>query len=292
MANQADSLRNLFKGGAKKSVRSEDERTKIITIASGKGGVGKTSLTVNLAIALAQAGKKVMIMDADLGMANVDIMMGLTPRYNLYDVMQGKKWLRDIVLESWEGVRIVPGCSGIFEAADIPRIRREALMKELELYGRGMDYILVDTGAGISHAVLGFVASADDVIIVITPEPTSITDGYGIIKVLSRFKMHRKVFLVVNMAGNVQEAEEAARKIEVVAQTYLDIAIIRLGAIYMDSSVKRSIKEMTPYMIKYPRSHPAVSVAQIAENIIEDKVGFSSNSQNFAQRVMSFWRGG
>lgn len=163
-------------------------------------------------------------------------------------------------------------------------------MKELELYGRGMDYILIDTGAGISKAVLGFVASADDVIIVITPEPTSITDGYGIIKVLSRFKLHDQVYLVVNMAGNVQEAEEAARKIEVVAHTYLDITIKRLGAIYMDANVKRSIKEMTPYMIKYPRSQTAVSVAKIAENIIENKIGFSSSSLNFAQRVMNFWR--
>lgn len=290
MANQADRLRDLFKGGHKKNLWPADDKMRIITVASGKGGVGKTSLTVNLAIALARAGKKVMIMDADLGMANVDIMMGLTPRHTLHDVMQGQKRLREIVLESWEGVKIVPGCSGIFEAADMQRIRREALMKELELFGRDMDYILVDTGAGISKAVLGFVASADDVIIVITPEPTSITDGYGIIKVLSRFKLHDQVYLVVNMAGNVQEAEEAARKIEVVAHTYLDITIKRLGAIYMDTNVKRSIKEMTPYMVKYPRSQTAVSVTKIAENIIENKIGFSSNRLNFAQRVMNFWR--
>ncbi len=290
MANQADKLRDLFKGGPKKNIWPAADKLRIIAVASGKGGVGKTSLTVNLAIALAQAGKKVMIMDADLGMANVDIMMGLTPRYTLHDVMQGHKRLREIVLESWEGVKIVPGCSGIFEAADMQRIRREALMKELELYGRGMDYILVDTGAGISKEVLGFVASADDVIIVITPEPTSITDGYGIIKVLSRFELHDQVYLVVNMAGNVQEAEEAAGKIEVVAHTYLDIAIKRLGAIYMDANVKRSIKEMTPYMIKYPRSQTAVSVAKIAENIIENKIGFSRSNLSFTQRIMKFWR--
>lgn len=290
MANQADKLRDLFKGSPKNNLWPATDKMRIIAVASGKGGVGKTSLTVNLAIALAKAGKKVMILDADLGMANVDIMMGLTPRHNLHDVMEGRKRISDIVLEGWEGVKIVPGCSGIFEADDIQRIRREALMKELEHYGRDMDYILVDTGAGISKVVLGFVASADDVIIVVTPEPTSIADGYGIIKILSRFKLHKKVHLVVNMANNIQEAEEAARKIEVVANTYLDISIKRLGAIYADSNVKKSIKEMTPYIIKYPRGQTAICVMKIAENIIENKIGFSSSTQNFAQRVINLWR--
>jgi len=204
--------------------------------------------------------------------------------------MQGRRRISDIALEGWEGVKIVPGCSGIFEADEIQRIRREAIMKELELYGRDMDYILVDTGAGISKTVLGFIASADDVIIVVTPEPTSIADGYGIIKIMSRFKLHKKVYLVVNMASNVQEAEEAARKIEVVAKTYLDIDISRLGAIYADTNVKKSIKEMIPYIIKYPHGQTTFCVMRIAENIIENKLGFNSSAQNFAQRVINLWR--
>jgi flagellar biosynthesis protein FlhG len=290
MANQADKLRDLFKGRQKKNIRPASDKIRIIAVASGKGGVGKTSLTVNLAIALARAGKKVMILDADLGMANVDIMMGLTPRYTLHDVIQGHRAISDIVLDGLEGVKIVPGCSGIFEAVSIQRIRREALMAELEYYSRDMDYVLVDTGAGISKTVLGFVASADDVIVVVTPEPTSIADGYGIIKIVSRFRLHKKVFLVVNMANNVQEAEETARKIEIVANNYLDISIKRLGVIYADPSVKKSIKEMTPFIIKYPRSQAAFSVERIARNIIEDKIGFNGGSLNFAQKVINLWR--
>jgi flagellar biosynthesis protein FlhG len=259
---------------------------RIITVASGKGGVGKTSLTVNLAIALSKAGKKVMILDADLGMANVDIMLGLNPRYTLYDVLQGQKTLREVITEA-AGVKIVPGCSGIFEAANIQRYQREALIYELEYYAREMDYILIDTGAGISQVVLGFIASADDVVIVVTPEPTSITDGYGIIKVLSQFRLNKQAHLVINMANNLQEANETAHKIEMVADKYLQINIKRLGVIYSDNSVKKSIKEMTPFIIKYPRSQVARDVVQIANNILEHKIGFNNSSSNFTRKLMS-----
>jgi flagellar biosynthesis protein FlhG len=138
MADQAEKLRGLFSGNKKTGKR-------IITIASGKGGVGKTSLSVNLAIALSKAGKKVLIMDADMGMANVDIMLGLTPRYTLYDVLRGQKSLREIIIEDFEGINIIPGCSGIFEAANIQRIHREALIQELEYYTQSMDFIIIDT---------------------------------------------------------------------------------------------------------------------------------------------------
>lgn len=287
MADQAQKLRNLFKGKKEEAGFCTNGDMRIITIASGKGGVGKTSLTVNLAIALSQAGKKVMILDADLGMANVDIMLGLNPRYTLYDVLQGNRTLREVIIEAANGVKIVPGCSGIFEAANIQRYQREALIYELEYYAREMDYILIDTGAGISQVVLGFIASADDVVIVVTPEPTSITDGYGIIKIMSQFKLQKQAQLVVNMANNLQEANETAHKIEMVAAKYLQINIIRLGVIYSDNSVKKSIKEMTPFIIKYPRSQVARDVTQIADNILEHKIGFNTSGHNFTRKLMS-----
>jgi len=289
MADQAEKLRDLFSGKIKPTEFVAENKTRIITIASGKGGVGKTSLTVNLAIALSKAGKKVMILDADLGMANVDILFGITPRYTLYDVLQGPMSLKEIIIEGFKGVHIVPGCSGIFEATNIGRTQREQLIHEIEEYAREMDFILIDTGAGISQVVLGFIASADDVVIVVTPEPTSITDGYGIIKILSRFKLHKQVHLVVNMANNLQEAQETAKKIEMVAERYLQITIKRLGVLYSDNSVKKSIKEMTPFMIKYPRSQVSQDIAQIAKNILEQKIGFN-NGTNFAQKLMSLFK--
>jgi len=290
MADQAEKLRDLFSGKIKPTEYVAQEKTRIITIASGKGGVGKTSLTVNLAIALCKNGKKVMILDADLGMANVDIMLGIAPHFTLYDVLQGHKTLKEIVVEGAEGVKIVPGCSGIFEATNIGREQREDLIRELENYAREMDYILIDTGAGISQVVLGFIASADDVIIVVTPEPTSITDGYGIIKILSRFKLHKQVHLVINMANNLQEAQESARKIEIVADKYLQINIKRLGVMYSDNNVKKSIKEMTPFMVKYPRSQVSLDVMQIAHNILQEKIGFNKGSTNFAQKLLSLFK--
>lgn len=289
MIDQAAKLRKLI-SDKKEDAKLNQGKMRIITITSGKGGVGKTSLVVNLAIALSRAGKKVMIMDADLGMANVDIMLGLVPKYTLYNVLEGQKSISEIIVQGIEGISIIPGCSGIFAVENVSRLYKEALIKDLESYAQQMDFILIDTGAGISSIVLSFVAAADDVLIVITPEPTSLTDGYGIIKVLSKFQIHQKIYLVVNMAGNIQEAQESAGKIERVADKYLNIKINRLGVVYYDNTVKKSIKEMTPYIIKYPRSQVARDVIHIAENIIDNKIGFNKGNNSFANKLISLLR--
>lgn len=286
MADQAEKLRNMMDRKENDS-NPHPKNTRIIAVSSGKGGVGKTSLVVNLAIALSKTGKKVMIMDADLGMANVDIMLGLVPRYTLNDVLKGDKTLGEVVITGAEGINIIPGCSGLFEMENISLLQKQNLVKELESCAQEMDYILIDTGAGISSIVLGFIAAADDVLIVITPEPTSITDGYAIIKILSKFKLHQKAYLVVNMASNMQEAEDSAQKIETVANKYLDIDIIRLGVINYDNTVKKAIKEMTPFIIKYPRSQVSKDVMLIANNVSENNTGFKKSPNNFAHKLIS-----
>lgn len=286
MADQAEKLRTLF-GNRKSSPNlNRKEPARIITVASGKGGVGKTSLTVNLAIALSQAGKRVMIMDADLGMANVDIMLGVTPRYTIYDFLSGQKSFPEIIIQGLDAISLIPGCSGIFEATDLRPLQKEALIKELNHYAQEMDFVLIDAGAGISKAVLGFMAMADEVVIVMTPEPTSITDGYAMIKILSKHKLHRQVHLIINSASSLQEAQESACKIEVATQKYLNIKINRLGVIYFDNKVRQSIKEMTPFIINYPRSQAARDITNIANNILENKNAFHQKANNnFAQRL-------
>ncbi len=288
MADQAERLRNLMvqKNNGK---GPHPANARIIAVSSGKGGVGKTSLVVNLAIALRKTGKKVMIMDADLGLANVDIMLGITPRYTLYDVLEGNKLLKEIIMTGVEGINIIPGCSGLFATENVSRLQKQNLLKEMGDCIDEMDYILIDTGAGISNIVLGFIAAAGDALIVVTPEPTSITDGYAIIKILSQFKLHEKVFLVVNMAANLDEVQESFEKIETVASKYLNIEIVRLGAIFFDDTVKKSIIEMTPFMINYPHSQVSRDVMQIAENLSENK--FTLNiSENFVQKMMNLLR--
>ncbi len=283
MADQADNLRVLMDRKAK-NLKSPNN-TQIIAISSGKGGVGKTSLVVNMAIALSKKGKKVMIMDADLGMANVDVMLGLVPRFTLYDVLDGKKNLEEVIVEGAEGVNIIPGCSGIFEMDNISILQKQNLSEALEACTQEKDYVLIDTAAGISPLVLGFITAADDVMIVITPEPTSITDGYAMIKILSEFKLHEKVYLVVNIAG-IKEARDTAQKIEIVANRYLDIEIVRLGFINYDSTAKRAIQEMVPFISQYPRSQVSRDVIQIANNLCQNKNGFNKSTGAFAQKLI------
>jgi flagellar biosynthesis protein FlhG len=288
MADQAEHLRNLMVQ-KKNDQEPHPANARIIAVSSGKGGVGKTSLVVNLAIALSKAGKKVMIMDADLGLANVDIMLGISPRYTLFDVLEGNKSLHEIIITGVEGINVIPGCSGLFAMENISRLQKQNLLQELGNCIDEMDYILIDTGAGISSIVLGFLAAAGDALIVVTPEPTSITDGYAIIKILSQFKLHEKVYLVVNMAANPDEVKESFDKIEAVAGKFLNIEIVRLGAILFDDTVKKSIIEMNPFIINYPRSQASRDVMQIAENLSANK--FTLNiRKNFVRKMMNLLR--
>jgi flagellar biosynthesis protein FlhG len=285
MADQAERLRTLLGGKDREDPAQRRDKPRIIAVSSGKGGVGKTNLVVNLALALGKAGQKVMVMDADLGLANVDILMGLVPPYTLADVLQGRKSLGEIIVTGAHGVRIVPGCSGIFEMADTSGRQREKLLSELSSLAQEMDYILIDTGAGISRAVLGFIAAADELVVVITPEPTSITDSYGLIKIVSRFKLHDRVHLVVNMAADQREARDSVRKLERVVSQYLEIGLNRLGCIGYDSAVKRSVQEMIPFVTGYPSSQASRDVLQIAANMMEQR-RWAAGKQDFTRTLL------
>lgn len=236
-----------------------------IAVSSGKGGVGKTSLSVNLALCLAKMGCRVTIFDADLGMANVEVMFGLAPRYSLYDVLYGDKTLEEIVMQGPWGVNIISGGSGFLEMANLDQNRRQRLIGMLNQFNTRDDFVLIDTGAGISKDVLGFLAAAGEVIIVVTPEPTSLTDAYALIKVLANFKVHAEVHMVVNRANNRLEAQRTLDRIQMAAGRFLDIRINSLGWIPEDRLVCQAIKCQEPFFLTSPNSLASRSVTGIAK---------------------------
>ncbi len=240
-----------------------------IAVASGKGGVGKTSLTVNMALCLANLGKKVTIFDADLGLANAEVLLGILPPYSLHEVLYGNKTIEEITITGPLGIKVISGGSGFLELANLDRTRRQHLFRMLNQFGDKDEIILIDTGAGINKNVLGFIAAAGEVVIVVTPEPTSLTDAYALIKVLANFKVHSEVHLVVNRASDRREAIHTLERISTAAGRFLDIRLNSLGWIPEDRLVSHSIKSQQPLFFTNPNSPVTKSILGIVQNLVE-----------------------
>ncbi|SFQ97120.1 MinD/ParA family protein [Desulfoscipio geothermicus] len=241
---------------------------RVITVTSGKGGVGKTSLTVNLAIALVQLGQRVIIFDADLGLANVDVLLDVAPSLTLYDHIYRDVPIEDILLPGPGGIKIISGGSGFLELTNLSSSQRAGLLKNIEKLNRMADFVLIDTGAGISKDVLAFCAAADDVFMVITPEPTSLADAYGLIKVLDRFKVHRELFFVVNQTHNDRETSHTVERLRAVVDNYLTIKLNYLGDIWYDQAVSRAVKNQRPFILSDSNARAAIAVKKIAHAIL------------------------
>ncbi|GFN24131.1 site-determining protein [Thermanaeromonas sp. C210] len=234
-------------------------------MASGKGGVGKTNIVVNLSLALARRQKRVMVLDADLGLANVDILLGLVPRWDLSQVVRGEKELKEIVVEGPAGVRLIPGGSGVSELADMSNQQREGLIQGLSRVTEGTDFFLIDTSAGISRHVLSFAAAAGEAIIVTTPEPTALTDAYGLIKGLSRLGV--KIHLLVNRALAAGDGREAAARLQATARRFLAVEISLLGIVPEDRAVGLAVREQKPLVLHYPSSPAARALEEVAARL-------------------------
>lgn len=265
---------------------------RIITITSGKGGVGKTNITVNLAIALAQAGRRVIIFDADLGLANVDVLLGVTPRRTLYDHLYRDVSIENILFPGPGGISIISGGSGFLELANLTAKQRSNLVKNLEKLDRMADIVLIDTGAGISKDVLAFCAAADEVILVITPEPTSLADAYGLIKVLDRFNLHREVHFIVNQVRSCGESNETVYRMNHLVDKYLTIRLNYLGDICYDQTIVSSVKQQSPFILASPTSRAALAVKKIAFSLIDKKwvVEEESGLKGFISKLSRLFR--
>ncbi|MDR2370894.1 MAG: MinD/ParA family protein [Treponema sp.] len=246
----------------------EGSKARLITVTSGKGGVGKTNLSVNMALAYARLGKKVIVMDADLGLANVNVILNVIPKYNLYHVIRKQKTMKEIMVDTAYGISIVAGASGFSKIANLTEEERQNFIDELDSLSNA-DIIIIGTSAGVSSNVLDFIAAADDAVIVTTPEPTAITDAYGIIKIIAteyeNFNMGLK--LVVNRVKGAAEARKVADRMINIAGQFLNLKVDYLGFVFDDPVVSQAVLRQKPFTVIDPRCKASICVQHIVNRM-------------------------
>lgn len=267
MINQETKLRELARNYGN-GVDSSPSTPRIIAITSGKGGVGKTSVVVNLALQLAKMGKKVAILDADFGLSNAEILMGCIPPFSMYDVFNQKKTIAEIVVDVY-GISLIPGGSGFQEMANLDREQLDKLLTQLKGFVGSYDFLFIDTGAGISKNVLGFVVAAQEVIVVSTSEPTSLTDAYSMIKILSNFHIHSNVNVIINRALNYAEVQQTRKKLDTAVEKFLQIGINHLGYIIEDNCVAQAVKNQQPFIITNPNCNASRDIYKISCSLLQ-----------------------
>jgi flagellar biosynthesis protein FlhG len=293
MEDQAEKLREIMRQKSvdepKEPLPKKGDKTRIITVTSGKGGVGKTNVSVNLAIAYARMGKKVVVMDADLGLANVNIMLNVVPKFNLHDMIRKGKTMREIIVETDYGISIVAGALGISQVANLSDEERHNFIGELNTLSFA-DIIIIDTSAGVSSNVLDFIAAADDAIIVTTPEPTAITDAYGIIKIIATEydNLEMELKLVVNRVKNAVEAKKVADRMINIASQFLNLKVDYLGFIYDDPVVSQAVLRQRPFMVLEPKCKASICVQHIVGKMekseLKETGGFASMFKQIFRR--------
>ncbi len=242
---------------------------RIISVSSGKGGVGKTNCVANLALYFAGMNNKVLILDADLGLCNIDVLFGIRHKYNIKHVLNGAKNLKEIILDGPLGIQIIPAGSGIKELTSINCDQRQKLLSALEQYDAPVDIVLIDTGAGVSDNVIFFCDYAQETIIVTTPEPTSITDAYALIKLLSRNSGQRQFRILVNMARSEQEALDAFRQIAHTAEMFLSLSVHYLDYLPYDQNFRIAMRAQRGFVSMFPNSSFARRLGRIGEKLME-----------------------
>ncbi|MCF6147162.1 MAG: MinD/ParA family protein [Candidatus Kuenenia sp.] len=241
-----------------------------IAITSGKGGVGKTNIATNIAILMRKYKKKILLIDLDLGLANVDILLGIHPEYTLQDVIEGRKEVKEIIVEGPEGIRIVPASSGIEGLANLNNDQKEQLYKSFSGLDEEVDIMLVDTGAGISSDVLNFVLASNEILLITTPEPTAITDAYAMIKVLSRKRKNATIKLFVNHSDSKEEADSTMKKIALVSQRFLDVKLEYAGYMLHDQNVSIATRMQKPFTTVYPSTKAASCLNKLVATLLKN----------------------
>lgn len=282
MKDQAQNLRNLIKNKGllskfnnqsyqdnpqEKTEAVLQQKAKVIAITSGKGGVGKSNISVNLALALIELGKRVLVIDADLGLSNIEVLIGNSPKWNLREVIYGKKDISEIIEKGPNGLEFISGGSGLIDLAQIEQEKIQKIIKCFENIDNSYDFIIIDTGAGISNNVLSFVLAADMVIVVTLPEPTAITDGYAIIKAILNKMPEKEISLLINRVQNQQEAMEVHQRLNNVIKRFLKKDVEYLGYIEHNIIVSKAVLSQNPILLYNPKCDVSRQIRNIASKI-------------------------
>ncbi|PCI22420.1 MAG: cobyrinic acid a,c-diamide synthase [Piscirickettsiaceae bacterium] len=260
----------IFKQGLKQTSglkMTQQKPIRVIAIASGKGGVGKTNLSVNLGVSLCRLGRKVALLDADMGLANVDILLGLHPKFNLSHVLEGQKSLRDIIVEGPQGLKVIPASSGIQKMAEMGTMEQAGVINAFSELADDIDILIVDTAAGIHGSVVNFSKACQEVIIVVCDEPTSLTDAYALIKLLNRDHALSRFHIVTNMVETVHHGKALYKKLCMVTDRYLDVALHFTGAVPFDKSLRKAVQKQQAVVEFMPTGESSVAIKNIARKI-------------------------
>jgi flagellar biosynthesis protein FlhG len=280
-ADQAHGLRQIG--------RAQSKPVRVIAVTGGKGGVGKTSVSVNLAVALADSGRRTLLLDADLGLANVDVLLGLSPAYTLADVIDGRCNVNDTIIEGPCGLLIVPAASGRRRMADLGPAEHIGLVRAFSELNRDLDVMVVDTAAGLSDSVMTFAQAAQEIIVVVCNEPASITDAYALIKLLSHERGVRRVQVLPNMVRSVGEGRELFSKLVRVTDRFLDVTVNLLSAIPYDDWMRRAIQRQQAVVEAFPSSPSALALQSVARRIDQWSAppGARGNVEFFVERLVT-----
>jgi flagellar biosynthesis protein FlhG len=283
MTDQAQALRDLVNDRQDGKSRS----TKIITVTSGKGGVGKSNFTLNFALSLQALGYRVLVFDADIGLANIDVLMGASPKFNLYHLLKRQKTIWEIIHTGVNGLQFVAGGSGFNDLLRLSEEELEYFAAQINELNGYADYIIFDTGAGLSKETLKFIVAAHETIVVTTPEPTSITDAYAIIKMVHGMQYNVPFKLIINRVTEPNEGRRTAEKISLVAKQFLQLEIPLLGCIEDDQSVSRAVKKQVPFTVAFPNSSATKSISHIAASFASGHPSDETEEQTGVKRFLS-----
>lgn len=261
-------------------------RTRAIAVTGGKGGVGKSNFAVNVALALAARRRRVTLLDADMGLANADVLLGLNPQHHLGHVLSGQCQLSEVIVETEDGLRLIPGGSGVEELTRLTQSQNSRFIAELRAMEEESDYLIIDTAAGIAGNVTGVLKAAAEVVVVTTPEPTAVVDAYALIKVLNKYSQEKTVWIVVNDVVGVGDAEQTFTHLRTATERFLNHTVAHLGTIPRDPELAEAVREQVP-VIKFDPETPASRAFRlIAKHLDQDRAGQTSTTHTTAA---SFW---